>query len=257
MSKRKPRKSAKKPKYTFDRMLVDGDILIYSVCSAVEYVARFDDDTDVVFGNTKEALAICEETLENWSKKLNAARPVIAFTGAENFRKDVYPDYKSHRKSCRKPCGYKSIKSMLQDRFDVLVEPRLEGDDILGLVQTDGRYEKTVIVSSDKDLTSVPGWLWNPDKDEEAREITTEDANRMFLSQVLTGDKTDGYPGLEGVGPVTAAKILKQGTWDEVVGAYEKAGFTVEYALTQARCARILRSGEYRWDTKEIKLWTP
>jgi len=27
--------------------------------------------------------------------------------------------------------------------------------------------------------------------------------------------------------------------------------------LVQARCARILRHGEYDWETKEVKLWTP
>jgi DNA polymerase-1 len=75
--------------------------------------------------------------------------------------------------------------------------------------------------------------------------------------QTLTGDKTDGYPGLEGIGPVKADKILKEGTYEEVLQAYRNAGFNDEFALSQARCARILRHGEYDWATKEIKLWNP
>ena len=30
-----------------------------------------------------------------------------------------------------------------------------------------------------------------------------------------------------------------------------------EYALSQARCVRILRSGDYNKETKEINLWLP
>lgn len=240
----------------FQHMFVDGDILIYSVCSATEYVARFDDDTDVVFSNTKEALAICEETLESWKKKTNSSNCIVAFTGPDNFRKEIFPQYKAHRKAVRKPCGYKAVKEMLAEKYDVMVEPKLEGDDVLGLLATSPELHGC-IVSADKDLEGIPGWLFNPDKDEEPRPISKEQADRFWLTQVLTGDKTDGYPGLEGVGPVTANKILKKGTWEEVLEAYTNAGFNEEYALTQARCARILRHGEYRWVAQEIHLWKP
>lgn len=238
-------------------LLVDGDILVYSVCSAAEYVARFDDDTDVAFCNIHEAVASCESIIEGWKKKLGGGFIVLGFTGKDNFRKGVYPAYKAHRKACRKPCGYKPVKEMLATRYVVKEEPSLEGDDILGILQTENSYINAVMVSSDKDLNCVPGTIWNPDKDEEPRFITVQEANRNWLMQTLTGDKTDGYPGLEGVGPVTAAKILKEGTWSEVKEAYANAGFNEEYALAQARCARILRHGEYDWDTKEVKLWTP
>jgi DNA polymerase-1 len=238
-------------------LLIDGDILIYSVCSASEYVARFDDETDVAFCNVQEALSICVQTINDWKAKLDAELAIVAFTGKDNFRKTIYPEYKAHRKSCRKPCGYKPVKQMLTEAYGGKEEATLEGDDILGILQTEGTYENSVIVSSDKDLNCIPGTLWNPDKDEQPRFITKQEADRNWLMQTLTGDRTDGYPGLEGVGPVAASKILKKGTWDEVLTAYVNAGFNEEYALTQARCARILRHGEYDWDTKEVKLWKP
>lgn len=240
-----------------DTLLIDGDILVYSICAATEYVARFDDETDVAFSNPQEAVALCLETLERWRTKFSAEVCVLGFTGKGNFRKRVYPEYKSHRKACRKPCGYKAVKEILASSCIVKEEPELEGDDIIGILHTEGTYGSSVIVSSDKDLKCIPGWVWNPDKDEVPAMITREDADRNWLMQTLTGDKTDGYPGLEGVGPVTAAKILKKGSWDEVKEAYGNAGFNEEYALTQARCARILRHGEYNWTTKEIALWKP
>jgi len=238
-------------------LLIDGDILVYSICSATEYVARFDDETDVAFGNIGEALAMCDDMVSKWMTKLNAEFCVIGFTGKDNYRKKVYPQYKAHRKACRKPCGYKPVKERLGGLYAIKEEPALEGDDIIGILQTEGSYNNSIIVSSDKDLNCIPGWLWNPDKDEEPRLITPGEADRNWLMQTLTGDKTDGYPGLEGVGPVTAAKILKEGTWAEVQAAYEAHGYNLEYALAQARCARILRHGEYDWDTKEVKLWKP
>lgn len=238
-------------------LLIDGDILIYSICSVCEYVARFDDDLDVAFANINEAKAMCSDTISTWSKKLGAENVVIGFSGKNNFRKTIYPQYKAHRKSCRKPCGYRSVKELMGQHYIVKEEPTLEGDDIIGILSTEGICRNPIIVSSDKDLNCIPGLLWNPDKDEEPRLITKEQADRNWLMQTLTGDKTDGYPGLEGVGPVTANKILKEGTWAEVKTAYETSGYTEDYALTQARCARILRHGEYDWIKQEVLLWTP
>jgi len=240
----------------FDTLLIDGDILVYSICSATEYVARFDDKTDVAFSNPKEALAMCDGIVDGWIKKFAAETCVLGFTGKNNFRKVVFPDYKSHRKACRKPCGYKAVKQMLSEKYICKEEPELEGDDIIGILHTEGTYGNSLLISSDKDLRSIPGWNWNPEKDS-LEHIQPSLADRNWLTQTLTGDKTDGYPGLDGVGPVTAAKILKEGTWTEVKTAYEAHGFNEEYALIQARCARILRHGEYDWNTKEVRLWNP
>ena len=248
----------KKPiKLSQRTLLIDGDILIYSICSATEYVARLDEDTDVAFSNINEALHLCDVTIQRYLTTLDAKFCVLGFTGKYNFRKDVYPEYKSHRKVCRKPCGYKPVKEMLSTRYVVREEANLEGDDIIGILQTEGTYGDSVIVSADKDLNTIPGLLWNPDKDEAPRLITEQEANHNWLMQTLTGDKTDGYPGITGVGPVTATKILKTNTWAEVVEAYVANGYTEEFALTQARCARILRHKEYNWETKEVLLWTP
>jgi DNA polymerase-1 len=239
------------------KLLIDGDILIYNICAATEYVARLDDDLDCAFGNVREALALTESKVNEWANRFNATDLVFGFTGSDNFRKEIYPDYKIHRKSCRKPCGYKAVRELLSSLYRVVMEPRLEGDDVIGLLQCPNDFEKTMIISSDKDLNCIPGLVWNPDKDDEPRCLTVQEADRNWLMQTLTGDKTDGYPGLEGVGPVKADKILKEGTYAEVVEAYRNAGFNDEFALSQARCARILRHGEYDWATKEIKLWNP
>lgn len=62
--------------------------------------------------------------------------------------------------------------------------------------------------------------------------ITPEAANLWFITQTLTGDPTDNYPGCPGIGPATARKLLKDAgpvmttLWAVVLAAYEKAGLT-------------------------------
>jgi 5'-3' exonuclease len=92
--------------------------------------------------------------------------------------------------------------------------------------------------------------------------VTAQEAERFFLTQVLTGDKTDGYCGVPGVGPVKAARILdsvfaERDPWQTVVDTFTKAGLSADVALDTARCAWILRKGDYDFDTGEITMWTP
>lgn len=242
---------------TFDRVHIDGDILIYGICSACEYCARFEDDLDVVFCNLNEALGTADAIMSKY-KAMTKGSLSIYFTGSKNFRKNLYPEYKAHRKKVRKPAGFKALKELLEDKYHCLTEDGIEADDMIGLCHTRDTHRglTSLIISTDKDFKTIPGWIYNPDHDAFVM-IDAEEANRNWLLQTLTGDKADGYPGLEGVGPVTAAKILKQGTWQEVEDAFVNNGFTKEYALVQAWMARILRDNEYDFDAKEVRLWQP
>ena len=113
------------------------------------------------------------------------------------------------------------------------------------------------MVSDDKDMLGRPGQLFRPSTDE-LHEISVEDADRFFLTQVLTGDPTDGYKGLPGVGPKKAEAILgPRPHWGAVEQAYIKAGHTKEDALVQARLARILRWSDWDAEKGVPILWEP
>ena len=148
----------------------------------------------------------------------------------------------------------------------VMREPTLEADDLLGILSSRLRTDETetVVVSIDKDLRSIPGLFFNIGRpDDGIQEITQEEADRWFMMQALMGDMTDNYPGCPKFGPATAAKALDavaptpEAMWPVVVAAYAKAGFGEDYALTMARLARILRDGEYDFNTKKVNLWEP
>ena len=77
---------------------------------------------------------LAKQTLENAIKhfyeKLNCDEIIIALDDKENFRKTVYPDYKSNRKKIRKPITVKPLKDYLKSKYHCVTYPGLEGDDV-------------------------------------------------------------------------------------------------------------------------------
>jgi DNA polymerase-1 len=131
----------------------------------------------------------------------------------------------------------------------------------MGLMLTGTMAGKSVAVSLDKDLATVPGLHCNPAKGS-VRAVTEAAADRLWMTQTLTGDAVDGYGGAPGIGPAKAAKaLLGRGSldalWRAVVETYRKVGLTEDDALTTARLARILRTGDYDKETEEVLLWHP
>ena len=67
----------------------------------------------------------------------------------------------------------------------------IEADDLMAIIQSNpDNAGKTIIVSDDKDLLSCPGKLYRPTRGEKL-DISEADADRAFLTQVLTGDSAD------------------------------------------------------------------
>jgi len=196
--------------------------------------------------------------------KSNKAHIVCALSAyGRRWREDVFPSYKRGRSNKPKPTGYGPARDVVQGTFDTVLEARLEGDDVLGLLAT-GRFadDLTVVVSIDKDLLQVPGRLFNPDHPERGiLEVTRDSAHRQHMLQALMGDRTDEYPGCPGMGPVRAGRLLDaeepSNWWGAIVQAYEDKDLDENFALSQARVARILVDDDYDWTTKEVKLWNP
>lgn len=236
-------------------LLIDGDIVAYRYSSTVEQEVDWGDDVWSLWSDAKEAKQLILQYLDHLVEATAADDFVFTFSDKDNFRKTIYPDYKSNRKGKRKPTCYKGVKTWLESEYESIEMPGLEGDDVMGILATSGKYEETVIVSEDKDMKTIPGLLWRA---AEMENISEEYADYYHLYQTLVGDPTDGYKGCKGIGDKRATDILsKDPTWEAVVKAYEKAGQTEEEALVQARLARILRASDYNTNTKEPILWTP
>lgn len=245
-------------------LLIDADIIAYEVAARVEQTVEWSPGYFQTFCDFEEVKQKIQDRIDSLVEQYDCDDYKLALTDSEgNFRKDIWPEYKGNRTSTKKPIVLQEVKRWLEEDMDAYFRPRLEGDDILGILQTHKSIVKgeRVIWSIDKDMMTIPGLHA---VDGEIVEQTHEDAFRMFMEQVLTGDATDNYPGIPGYGPVKAKKWLDaveaptmQNLWRSVVDAYERLGMTEDDALIQARCARILTANLYDFKKKEVILWTP
>lgn len=244
------------------QLLIDGDILIYKACWAVQTVVHWDDGILTTATSTEALAAQANLMIQDWQEKLGEGKEVttvICFSDrGNNFRRKIFPDYKLNRKDKKKPLGYNHLEIYLKEHYVTKTQPMLEADDVLGILATDKKFNRNIIVSIDKDMLTIPCEYYNMDS--EIIEIVDENmADHMFFFQTLTGDSVDNYKGCPGIGPKKATELLltKGVKWQTIIDAYAKAGLTEDHALTQARVARILRTQDYNLEKEEIKLWSP
>jgi len=251
-------------------LLLDADIIAYKFAFTAEEAIEWDEGLWTLHAWLEPTAAQLDDYIAGLVGHLDATDVIVCLTDKANFRKSVLPTYKANRSGKRAPMLLRPLKDHMAENYPTYQRPGLEADDVMGILSTSKKIVtgERIIVSSDKDMKTIPGLLFNPDKDRKVRNIPVGMANYWFLTQTLTGDKTDGYAGCPGCGPKTAAKILNEflcddttfdapSAWSAVLDAYAKKGLGPEEALVQARVARILRARDYDFKNKEVILWTP
>ena len=159
-------------------------------------------------------------------KRLQNQHPeakVIAIFDAKgkNFRHEIYPEYKAHRKPAEDDLVmqieplYEIIRAM---GFHFMCVPNVEADDVIATLSrcADQNNIKTLIASGDKDLMQLvssnisqldmKGGLYDRNAVIEKMGVAPE----LILDLLaLTGDSADNIPGVPSVGPKTAVKWLQ------------------------------------------------
>ena len=236
------------------KILCDADFIVYKSCAAAETEIDWGDDTILVTSKFSDAYTATKRELTKLENKLGSFSTLILFfSDSENFRKKILPDYKGHRNR-KKPCGYKRVINSLKKEYKVIIKPGLEADDSMGIYAT--KYPGNIIASPDKDMRQIPGQLYNFD---ETFTVSKEDGARWHLIQSISGDQTDGYGGVSGIGVKRAEALFKEKgySWKTVVQAFTDKGMTEDDALVNARLARILTVDDYDFKKKRPKLWSP
>ena len=235
--------------------LIDGDIVAYK--AAFVSTDTFEDQE--IF-DPAAVKANVDLMVKEWSQLAKAGATIICLSDDTHryFRHDVYPDYKGNRQDRERPKALTSAYDCLKENYKSVQYDGLEADDVMGVLAGSTELTDPVMISIDKDLMTVPGKLLNPNKMRRAVRITKPAADRMMLIQALQGDRTDNYPGVEGIGPVKAEKIVNEhadirAAWQAVVETFGDE----EMALTMTRLARILRHDDFNIEKGEVRLWHP
>jgi hypothetical protein len=177
--------------------LIDADMIQYSV------------GWSIGDGELEDAYHKVDDFISWITEQTGCPDSRLFIAGEGNYRKDIMPEYKANRKGKPKPKHHKAIRDYLINNWDAYVVTGEEVDDKLGYTQSDD----TIICSGDKDLDCIPGKHFNWSKkyvDKGVYELSEVDADRFFYLQCLSGDPTDGIPGLKRLTGRTATKKLKE-----------------------------------------------
>lgn len=254
--------------------VIDADGFLFAVACSGESCAKGqgEDGEDMYFATLtdEEAYYKVVEMFDEIKDKVGADSALICLSDRKCFRYGILPSYKGNRKETRRPPLLAVLKEMISERkpFPVINVKGLEADDVCGITAGTLRAagKDPIICSPDKDLRTIPGKLYACRPDSVVEEITEEMADRYHLLQTLMGDTTDGYTGCPKVGAVRANKVLDEcdeggytpaKRWQAVLFQFTQRGFDEEYALTQARVARILRASDWDAEAKVPILWVP
>jgi len=237
-------------------LIIDSDILQYKAAFDCEVAEEDSEGYWTWRCNFNDVVKRFDERVNWYVEFLSADDYILCVSDEMNYRKDIYPNYKILRQRKKRPLVLKAFRKYLIEERGAKCFPNLEGDDLCGIYAT-GDYiqDEKIIISEDKDLKTVPGYLF---KGNEVKWYSEEEAKYWHFYQTLVGDQTDGYPGCKGIGPKKAETLLKENpSWETVVKCFIDNEFTEEDALVQARCAYILHDKDFNQETKEIKLWSP
>ncbi len=182
---------------------------------------RFNKGKDKPFGAVAGVLHTILEMIEGGATYLGVATDHVI----ESFRNDLWPEYKTG--AGIEPALFRQFQP-LEDALEamgVVVWPmvELEADDALAsaarIAAEDERVEQVCVWANDKDLAQCVVGQRVVQVDRRAKEIRDADGVRRKFGVepgripdllALVGDAQDGYPGIAGIGRMTAGRLINR-----------------------------------------------
>lgn len=230
MPKPSSSKSSSKTQETI--LLVDGSNLAFRMFFALEMTNLRNsagDPTWAVYGTLKAIFDVIEAA--------NPTSMAAAFDLPEpSFRHEMFDDYKANRPD-EMPDELQAQWGPIKECFKylhipLLEEPGFEADDMIGIMtrKAEAAGQKVIVLSGDKDMfqlvtenvsIAVPqrgGGLkfYGPDEVHESMGVWPEQVTDY---KGIAGDSSDNLPGIRGLGPKAATKLL--GEYGNLEGVYE------------------------------------
>jgi DNA polymerase-1 len=220
-----------------DTLIVDGRHALWRTSDAFKMLSVELGDKIIGTGGIYGFLCLMIRIHQRYGGKT-----VIAWEGNDNFRKKLYPLYKN--KGTMDEDQINLIEDMREQEKRLKAILRLlgveqyygvgcEADDVIGRLSVERSEDEgnlVVIYSGDSDLRQLvksnvivasPGYQGSKDViyDEE-RVLDKHSVIPGYIADLkaLSGDSSDNIPGIAGVGPVRAAKLInKYGTTENII----------------------------------------
>jgi DNA polymerase-1 len=204
--------------------LLDAYALIYRAYYALNRNPRINSkglNTSAILGFANTLV----EVMQNEQPDLMA---VVFDPKGKTFRSDIYPEYKANREKTPEDItnAIPYIKKLIEGFGVELIEvENYEADDVIGTLSKKAEKEGliTYMMTPDKDygqLVSENIFMYKPAKGGKLAEVWgpkevceqfgVERPEQVIDFLGLSGDSVDNIPGIAGVGPVTARKLIAQ-----------------------------------------------
>lgn len=206
-----------RPTHTKPLILVDGSSYLYRAFHALPSLSNSNrEPTGAIYG--------VANMLRRLINDYHPERMAVVFDAkGKTFRDDLYAEYKAQRSPMPDELSIQvgPLKELIEVMGIPLIEvPGVEADDVIGTLveRTRAQGVPVVISTGDKDIAQLVGGgvsLVNTMNDtrldsEGVTERFGVPPERIVDLLALMGDKSDNIPGVDGVGPKTAAKWLSQ-----------------------------------------------
>src|ERR1700730_2457524 len=206
-------------------VLVDGSSYLYRAFHAMPPL------TNAAGEPTGAVLGVLNMVVKLAHDFANARLAIVFDAPGRTFRDDLFEAYKAHRPTM--PNDLRSqIEPLLQilraQGLPVLRIPGVEADDVIGTLacRAASAGQKVLISTGDKDMAqlvnesiTLVNTMSNSTLDRAGVKLKFDVFPEQIVDYLaLVGDSSDNIPGIDKVGPKTAAKLLNQyGTLDVLI----------------------------------------
>ena len=256
-------------------VIIDGNAILHRAYHALPPLTdRNNEPINAVYGFVSMLLRIVQD--------LKPTDIVVCFDRKEpTFRHEEYKEYQSHRPEMDKELSsqFKKARKVI-DAFGIPIFSKAgyEADDVIGTLarQVEKNVDGVVIVTGDRDILQLVNdktKVYLPIKglsnavlmgEAEVIEKMGVKPNSIDDYKALVGDPSDNYPGVPGIGPVTAIKLLNE--YKDLDGVYknikklpdrtrEKLVNGKESAIMSRKLAQIVTKVPVKIDLEKTNKW--
>jgi DNA polymerase-1 len=254
--------------------LIDGSAYLYRAYHAIRSLSNATGfPTNAIFGFTRMLLKLMEERTPPYVGMFFDAK-------GPTFRHAVYADYKANRPPMPDDLAMQipPVKAVTEAfRIPVIEMDGYEADDLIGTTarQAAAAGFDVTIVTGDKDFVQLLTeriTIWDPMKDKDIGMQDIAAANGVSPPQMidvmgLSGDTADNVPGVPGIGPKTALKLIQsyqslEGVYahiEEIKGAKQRENLLAfkDQALLSRDLVTICTEAPIAFDPEVYRASTP